>query len=156
MQLMLLMFQKFVTPEQEKMMAFIKSKGMDPSYKDDAVLKELVDYESKISSSKSPSTKREEVNASKVRQEIEEDPDVSIKNNAELFDRKFEIQRRQIEADIARTMHREGDRIITAVTGGPGDRIIDPVRFFFARWKNITQLDFTGHLQDLERHGSLP
>lgn len=127
---MLLLFQKFVTPEQEKMMTFIQSKGIDTSHKEDAVLKELIEYESELTSSKNPPTKREKAKPSEVRREIEENPDIAIKNNAELFDRKFEIQRRQIEAEIARAMHREGDRIITAVTGGPGDRLVDPVTFF--------------------------
>lgn len=60
--------------------------------------------------------------------DINQDPNVAIKRNAELFfDRKFAMQRRKIQADIAKTVRREGDRIISAVTAGPHDRIIDKV-----------------------------
>lgn len=126
---MLQLFQKLVTPEQEKMNAFIQSKGIQ-NYKEETNLKELIEYEARLTPSKNPMAHNEEITASEVQREIEQDPNAAIKSNAELFDRKFEIQRRQIKAEISRAMHREGDRIISAVTGGPGDRIIDPVRTF--------------------------
>lgn len=59
-------------------------------------------------------------------QEIRGDPSEAIEMNAEFFSRKFEIQRREIRY-ITRAIHREGDRIISAMTAGPHDRIADPV-----------------------------
>jgi hypothetical protein len=63
-----------------------------------------------------------------LQQEVKSDPEEAIEKNAEIFNRKFDIQRRQIVEDIARAVNREGDRIISAVTAGPHDRIFDPVR----------------------------
>ncbi|KAF9644578.1 hypothetical protein BDM02DRAFT_3074100, partial [Thelephora ganbajun] len=70
-----------------------------------------------------------------LQQEINSDPDEAIEKNAEFFDRKFDIQRRQIVEDIARTVNREGDRIISAVTAGPHDRIVDPD--IYNIWKDM-------------------
>lgn len=126
--------QKFVTPEQRDVSIYIKTKNIDPNFKDDDAVKELLAYEAKVftsqDSDKRRALKHEETSAIDLRREIAENPDTAIKINAELFDRKFEIQRRQIEADVARAVRREGDRIISAVTSGPHDRIIDTVRFF--------------------------
>lgn len=127
--------QKFVTPEQRDVSVYIKNKGIESTFKDDNVVKELLAYEAKISSSQDTDThrvsKNEDISASELHREISENPDTAIKTNAELFDRKFEIQRRHIEADVARAVRREGDRIISAVTSGSHDRIIDSVRFLF-------------------------
>jgi hypothetical protein len=60
-----------------------------------------------------------------LRQELSEDVDYVLKKNMEIFERKFEIQKRQIE-DLAKVVGHEGDRIIAAVTTGPHDRILDP------------------------------
>jgi hypothetical protein len=62
-----------------------------------------------------------------LQHEIKGSPDEAIERNIEFFNAKFDIQRRRIVEDIERTVNREGDRIISAVTAGPHDRIIDPV-----------------------------
>lgn len=124
--------QKFVTPEQMDVSIYIQTKGITSSFKDEEAVESLLEYERKVSTSqdleKLHALKHEDTSSSELRREIAEDPEAAIKTNAEFFDRKFEIQRRQIEADIARAVRREGDRIISAVTSGPHDRIVDTVR----------------------------
>jgi hypothetical protein len=135
MEVMLLLFQKFITPEQRDVALYIKSNGIDPNFKDEKTVKDLLAYEAKVSTDQDSDVRRakhEEVGASELRKEISEDPDQAIKTNAELFDRKFDIQRRQIEADVARAVRREGDRVIAAVTSGPHDRIVDSVSWSFS------------------------
>lgn len=111
---------------------YIQTKGITSSFKDEEAVESLLEYERKVSTSqdleKLHALKHEDTSSSELRREIAEDPEAAIKTNAEFFDRKFEIQRRQIEADIARAVRREGDRIISAVTSGPHDRIVDTVR----------------------------
>jgi hypothetical protein len=60
-----------------------------------------------------------------LRQELSENVDLVLEKNMEIFERKFETQKRQIE-DLAKVVGHEGDRIIAAVTTGPHDRILDP------------------------------
>ena len=53
----------------------------------------------------------------------------AIKKNLEVFELKFKMQQRELAEEMRRMVHHEGDRVIEAVTAGPHDRIIDPVRF---------------------------
>ncbi|KAF8518842.1 hypothetical protein BU17DRAFT_90643 [Hysterangium stoloniferum] len=62
-------------------------------------------------------------------QELLEDlytsPEEAMEKNEKTFLSKLEIQQRQIE-QLTHTVKREGDRIISAITSGPHDRIRDP------------------------------
>ncbi|KAI0757704.1 hypothetical protein C8Q80DRAFT_1216217 [Daedaleopsis nitida] len=59
-------------------------------------------------------------------EEVKVDTETAIRDNFERFEQKFIIQQREIEEELRRAMHREGDRVIKAVTSGPHDRIVDP------------------------------
>jgi dephospho-CoA kinase len=121
------MFEQFVSPEQQEMANFINRNGGKSAINDDNIVRELIQLEDK-SSFRGLETLRSKnpIEPDDLRQEIAEDPEHAIKSNANIFDKKFEVQQRQIE-DLARTVRRESDRIISAVTSGPHDRIIDPV-----------------------------
>ena len=124
---MLHMFQKLLTPEQKKLADLVEKKGGNAVLDDEHVMMEL----SAVEASLAPTSGRHgsgRFNLVEVQHEIRDDPADAIKKNAEFFNRKFEIQRRQIEEDVARAVRREGDRIIAAVAAGPHDRIVDPVR----------------------------
>ena len=123
---MLQMFQKLLTPEQKKLADLVEKKGGNAILDDEDTMKELSDVEALLA----PASGRHgsgRFDLAEVQHEIRGDPTDAIDKNAEFFNRKFDIQRRQIEEDIARTVRREGDRIISAVTAGPHDRIVDPV-----------------------------
>ena len=127
MEVMLQMFQTLLTPEQKKLADIIEKKGGNAVLDNEGVMKELAAVEASLSQASSRHVS-ERFDLAEIQHEITDDPTSAIENNAEFFNRKFDMQRRQIEEDIARTVRREGDRIITAVTAGPHDRIVDPVR----------------------------
>ena len=62
-----------------------------------------------------------------LQEELQMDVQTAIRENMEQFQAKFIIQQRELEEQMRRTMHREGDRIIDAFISGPHDRILDPV-----------------------------
>ena len=68
---------------------------------------------------------KEELEA--VKEELSGGPELAIRKNWEVFQRKFEVQLRDIMKDVGRMVHHEGDRVIAAITSGPHERIFDPV-----------------------------
>ena len=127
MEVMLQMFQTLLTPEQKKLANMVEKKGGNAVLDNEGVMRELVAVEVSLSSA-SGRHSNERFDLAEIQHEITGDPTGAIEKNAESFNRKFDMQRRQIQEDIARAVRREGDRIITAVTAGPHDRIVDPVR----------------------------
>jgi len=129
---MMEMFQKFVTPEQKQLAVLIEQKGGDAVIDNEQIMRELSDAEASVSVPAGVERHRptKKFDLAEIQHEIRDDPAVAIGKNAEFFDRKFGIQRRQIQEDIERAVTREGDRIISAVTAGPYERIVDPVRIF--------------------------
>ncbi|RDX51421.1 hypothetical protein OH76DRAFT_1481353 [Lentinus brumalis] len=61
-----------------------------------------------------------------LREDLKIDTETAIRRNFKQFERMFAIQQRELEEEMRRSMHREGDRIIQSVTSGPHDRIVDP------------------------------
>jgi hypothetical protein len=139
MEVMMEMFQKFVTPEQKQLAALVEQKGGDAILDNERVMRELSDAEASISAPAGMERHRpaKEFNLVELQHEIRDDPTEAIEKNAEFFNRKFDIQRRQIQEDLERAVRREGDRIISAVTAGPHERIIDPVRIFVGSQKFV-------------------
>ena len=132
---MMEMFQKFVTPEQRQLAFLVEQKGGDAIIDNEQVMKELSDAETLISAPAGmerhrPAKNFEIADLAEIQHEIRDDPAVAIEKNAEVFNRKFDIQRRQIQEDIERAVIRGGDRIISAVTAGPHERVLDPVLIF--------------------------
>ena len=148
---MIKLFRTFVTPEQKqlaarvkekkKLAALAKQKGgdaviddeqslLDAIIDDERVMKELLDDEASISAPAGMERRKpaKEFNLAEIQHEIRDDPTEAIEKNMEFFNRKLDIQRRQIQEDIQRAVRQEGDRIISAVTAGPHERIVDPVR----------------------------
>lgn len=125
-------FQKFVTPEQRQLDLLVKKKGGSAVIDNEQVMRELSDAESSISvpSARERHRSNKKFELAEIQHEIREGPAAAIERNAEFFNRKFDIQRRQIQEDINRAVSREGDRIISAVTAGPHERILDPVRLY--------------------------
>ena len=124
---MLQMFQKLVTPEQKKLADLVQEKGGNAVLDDEQAMKEIAAVEASLS----PASGRNDsgrFDLAEIQHEINDDPTNAIEKNAEFFNRKFDIQRRQIKEDVKRAVRREGDRVILAVLAGPHDRIVDPVR----------------------------
>ena len=123
---MLQMFHKLLTPDQKKIADLVEKNGGNAVLDNEIVMKELIAAEASLTSAGSRHSAGR-IDLAEIQHEIKDDPTDAIDKNAEFFNRKFDMQRRQIEEDIARTVRREGDRIISAVTAGPHDRIVDPV-----------------------------
>ena len=130
MDAMLQLFQEFVTPEQKKLAVMVEQRGGVAVLENEQAMRELSDAEFIISAPSGSDNRHggaRPFDVVELQHEIKSDPNEAIEKNAEFFSRKFEIQRRQIVEDIARVVNREGDRIISVVTAGPHDRIVDPV-----------------------------
>jgi hypothetical protein len=144
MDVMLQLFQEFATPQQKKLSAVVGKVGKDTALGDERAMKELAGVETALTAQSGleidQATEEPEnrygrsrpFNFAELQEEIKSDPDKAIKNNAEFFNQKFDIQRRQIVEEITRAVNREGDRIITAVIAGPHNQIIDQVCMRFS------------------------
>jgi hypothetical protein len=156
MEVMMEMFQKFVTPEQKrlaarvekktKLAALAKQKGgdaivdheqfmkelLDAIIDDEQDMKELLDDEASISAPAGMEKRKpaKEFNLAEIQHEIRDDPTEAIEKNREFFNRKLDIQRRQIQEDIRCAVRQGQERIIEAMNAGPHKRILDPVRIF--------------------------
>ena len=127
---MLQLFQQFVTPEQKQLTVMVERMGGSSVLENDRAMRDLADAEFAFVAPTGSDSRHGGGRPSDVIEllhEIKGDPGEAIEKNAEFFNRKFDIQRRQIMEDIARAVNREGDRIISAVAAGPHDRILDPV-----------------------------
>ena len=129
---MMQFFQTAISPEQKEISARVKDKGgAQAVMENDRLLRELVDlYRSSDAAMEASGARVRRdvaVDVEELRLEIREDVEVAVQRNADTFSRKFEMQRKLIVDELSRVVHREGDRIIDAITGGPHDRIIDPV-----------------------------
>jgi len=131
MDIMLQLFQEFVTPEQKKLAVMVEKMGGDAALENEQSMRELADAELAFVAPTGSNSRHgggRPFDVVELQHEIKGNPDEAIEKNAEFFNRKFDIQRRQIVEDIERMVNREGDRIISVVTAGPHDRIVDPVR----------------------------
>ncbi|KAJ7507339.1 hypothetical protein B0H11DRAFT_2319240 [Mycena galericulata] len=132
MDMMLKMFNSFVAPEEKEMKRMVEQKGgLQACQDNDKILKELSDLETKSSSSLgAPQSSAKAGAKSSVLEDLKDDlmvdVDASIEKNNTVFSRKFEVQKRQIVDELTKVVEREGDRVISAVTAGPHDKIIDP------------------------------
>ena len=128
--MILQLFQDFVTPQQRKLAVMVERMGGESALQNERAMRELSGAESALAAqagSEGRPAGGRPFDFIELQQEIMGDPGEAIRKNADFFNRKFDIQRRHIVEDIAREVNREGDRIISAVTAGPHDRIVDPV-----------------------------
>ncbi|KAI8975832.1 hypothetical protein BD414DRAFT_497057 [Trametes punicea] len=146
MDLLLEFFANAVSPEQRELAALVQKKGGPAAVVGkEETLKELLNFKP---SSLAASVKRRErdgpehlmqvqvktkasvrpetIDTKDLVRELAESPEVAMKNNFEVFERKFKMQQRELAEEMSRMVHHEGDRVIEAVTSGPHDRIIDP------------------------------
>jgi len=127
---MLELFKDFATPQERELAALVKKLGGDAVLENEKAMEELAAFAlagAQLGPENRQAPQGRPFGFLELQQEIKCDPEEAIEKNAEFFNRKFDIQRRQIVEEIAHAVNREGDRIISAVTAGPHDRIFDPV-----------------------------
>lgn len=132
MDLMMKMFQTFAMPDEKEMAMRIQQKGgIEACEGNDKILKELQESEPKkgvvVTTSHSSKKVSSASDFEDLKDELRVDPDIAMEKNMAVYSRKFEVQKRQIVEELSRVMRHEGDRIISAVTSGPHDHILDPV-----------------------------
>jgi hypothetical protein len=144
MDMMMKMFTQLASPEHKQMARcvrvvntlqllmvshrMIEQRGGDACVEDDDALRELSDFEEKSGGTREIASKGPKLDLDDLKESLHTDPDAAMEKNMAKFNRKLEVQTRQIIDEVNRAIQREGDRVISAVNAGPHDRIIDPVR----------------------------
>ncbi|KAI0752480.1 hypothetical protein C8Q80DRAFT_1146274 [Daedaleopsis nitida] len=135
--LVLEFFANIVSPEQQELAALVAKKGGATAVMgSNEALSELLKFKPALSTSAGKHTDRGAAEHNKhqdavdelaiVKEELFDTPELTIRKNLEVFERKFKMQQRELAEEMRRMVHHEGDRVIQAVTGGPHERIIDP------------------------------
>ncbi|KAJ7291115.1 hypothetical protein C8J57DRAFT_1458070 [Mycena rebaudengoi] len=140
MDMMMKMFAQFVSPEQKEMAKMVEQRGGAACLDNDKALNELNDFENKSGYSLgSPMHEPRGAKASELeelKEDLHTDPDVAVEANMTVFNRKFEVQKRQIIDELTRAVDRAGDRVIdTLLNAGPHNAILDPD--VHAVWKDM-------------------
>jgi hypothetical protein len=142
---MILLFRRLDSPHEKELLKFIDSKGGPKAcLADNSILKELSYVNESADTSSALSTLRDHGGLSQrrsqtldykafyiLRKDLREDVQEALQKNMAVFERKLDVQKRQIITELEGVVHREGDRVISAVTSGPHDRIVDPVSHAF-------------------------
>lgn len=122
------LFRKLDTPREREVQKFIDDKGGAKACVDnEATLQELVlkSGESLADMDPTHSGNGDLVSAKKMlNRELAEDVDDAFKKNMKLFDRKMEMQSKQMADAISLT----GEHIINVLSGGAHEKIVDAVR----------------------------
>ncbi|KAI0666566.1 hypothetical protein C8Q78DRAFT_1107669 [Trametes maxima] len=129
-------FQKATSPEQQELATLVQKKGGPTAVMGNSdVLNELLRFKPPSATNTTKRGDREGVehgghsgldNLDALKLELFESPELAIRKNLEVFERKFKMQQRELTEEMRRVVHHEGDRVIEAVTSGPHERIIDP------------------------------
>ena len=134
MDMMMKLFEKFVPSEEKEMEKLIARKGgAKACQEDDKILQELSELKSGNSVPVGPPQGGRRAGAKMssdlddIKEDLRLDPAAAMEKNMEVFSRKFELQKEQIVHEMELLVVREGDRVISAVTAGPHDKIVDPV-----------------------------
>ncbi|KAJ3575378.1 hypothetical protein NP233_g1131 [Leucocoprinus birnbaumii] len=127
---MIMLFRRLDTPREKDVMRFIEEHGgVKACISNDEYLEQLVvksgDSLSRISGRGGGSGRRSndlpEIRK-RLTKEIQEDIDEAFSRNMVLFERKLDMQNKQLNE----TLRQESDHIITALLAGAHDRINDP------------------------------
>ncbi|KAI0766852.1 hypothetical protein BD413DRAFT_141493 [Trametes elegans] len=153
MDVLLEFFTKATTAEQQELTVLIQRKGGPTAVMgNNDALNELLKF--KPANAGALGAKRTERDSSEhkthggaeeldaLKMELFESPELAIKKNLDVFERKFKMQQRELAEEMGRMVHHEGDRVIKAVTSGSHDRIIDPE--IHEIWK---EMHWPGHVK---------
>ena len=134
-----LLFARLRSPREKDLLAVINAKGgIETCLNDQGVLKELALFDrDEDTPGNLPLTTGARLSASesaaidkawaKLKPQLKLAVDTSLTNNMVLFERKLDVRKKQLVTEMETIVHREGDRILSAVSSGPHDRIIDSV-----------------------------
>ncbi|KAL7286008.1 hypothetical protein ACG7TL_001125 [Trametes sanguinea] len=120
--------QSCVSPEERELVTFIKRKGgREVILKDDRLLLELAQRRSASIYQDSGGRwagRQDSLDLDELRAALSEDPAISITRNSDAFERKFEMQEREL-LRIQEIVHEENAHVIKSISSGPHDKIHD-------------------------------
>ncbi|KAI8969692.1 hypothetical protein BD414DRAFT_518441 [Trametes punicea] len=116
------------SPEERELAAFIKKRGgRQAILASDRLLLELISKPSSSICQDSDGAWRERqdfIDIEELRAALSEDPAISISRNSDAFERKFEMQEREL-VRIQEIVHEENGIVIRSLSSGPHDKIRD-------------------------------
>ena len=121
------LFKDFINSQQRELARKVEGMGgKAAALGNEQKMEELVNRESELTAG-DHSGKNRPFNLVELRQEIDGDPDKAIEEHAKSFNLMFDLQTRRIVDELSCVITRDGDRVISALTAGPHDQIIDKV-----------------------------
>lgn len=109
---------------------FIESRGgRDVVLKSERLLLELISQRPRANNSSADgrwASRQSTLDLRALKEELSEEPEISITRNWSAFERKFEMQEREL-GRIQEIVHEENQLVIKSVTSGPHDKIRDNV-----------------------------
>ncbi|TBU26461.1 hypothetical protein BD311DRAFT_779599 [Dichomitus squalens] len=135
---MLAYFHTALSPEYEDIAARVRGRGgLQAVMDNERLLRELIhEFRGHVDGTLDIRGRQDVAfDMEELKLELREDIELAVERNAQTFSRKFEMQRQQIVDELARVVHREGDRVINAIPSRPHDRIIDAD--LYAIWKEM-------------------
>ena len=157
----LLVLQLLRSPKDRQLLAKIKHKGgAELALKDEKFMKELIaesgDKESQ-GDAEMPSKDKQVDPLKSILRDMNRTVEEMVKENEEIFNRKFKAQELALKEEMEMITRREGDRVIQAITSGPHERILDQVRLdYFDKLVARVADTALGSLRCLERIGESP
>ena len=131
-----LLFSMVRSPEERELTKWVEEHGGAEKCKDDdALFKQLVHlYNEKVKMSRQSDLYTDDEDPKKeleqmvsIKDSLKQDINTLLQDNRKIFERKFELQKIQID-ELKENIREEGQKIIKAVISGPHDRILHPVR----------------------------
>ncbi|KAI9062327.1 hypothetical protein FKP32DRAFT_1612624 [Trametes sanguinea] len=120
--------QNCASPEERELVTFIQRKGgREVILKDDRLLLELAQRRSASiyhDSGGRWAGRQDSLDLEELRAALSEDPAISITRNSDAFERKFEMQEREL-LRIQEIVHEENVHVIKSMASGPHDKIHD-------------------------------
>ncbi|KAL1937671.1 hypothetical protein VTO73DRAFT_12946 [Trametes versicolor] len=120
--------QGCTSPEEKELAMFIESRGgRDAVLKSERLLLELINQRPRANNSSTDgrwASRQSTLDLRALKEELSEEPEISISRNWGAFERKFEMQEREL-GRIQEIVHEENQLVIKSVTSGPHDKIRD-------------------------------
>ena len=125
------LFKEFINSQQRELVMKVKGMGGPAVLENEQAMEELVSKELELTTGDglavaTHSGQNRPFNLIELQREINDDPEKAIEEHAESFNRTFDLQKRIVE-ELSCVITRDGDRVISALTAGPHDQIVDPV-----------------------------
>lgn len=122
--------QGCTSPEEKELAIFIESRGgRDVVLKSERLLLELISQRPRANNPSADGrwpSRQSTLDLRALKEELSEEPEISVSRNWATFERKFEMQEKGLER-VQEIIHEDNQVIVESVTAGPHDKIGDNV-----------------------------